>query len=121
MYIWMHMLSLYEGLAKHVLHTYKLYQTSLPCCLQHLFFFFFLFSVPFFPFSISMRSLFLSLYSIGYLYLLGLNFFFFFLSNNVRPTMSFGLFCIRSTTRNSFWPLVPIGSIPPREKSFFNV
>lgn len=40
---------------------------------------------------------------------------------NVRASIVFGLLCIRSTTRNKFCLVVPIGWIPPNGKEFIYI
>ena len=95
-------------------HTYKLNQTYLPCCLLQL-----VFLSPFFSFS----SFFISVCLSVCIQLNGPIFFYIFyfsLFVTCGPQWAgFGLLCVRSTTRSSFWPLVPIGSIPPSGNSVF--
>lgn len=44
-----------------------------------------------------------------------------FLGSKHAAHIGFGLLCVRSTTRNSFWLLVPIGSIPPSGNQLFQI
>jgi len=44
-----------------------------------------------------------------------------FCVDNVRATFHFGLFCVRSTTRKPFRPLLPIASIPPNGQQFISL
>lgn len=116
-------------------HTHTLFQTYLPCCLLLPCFF------PLLPFPFPLfSSLFLTLHSMPHLpicfflatlSLLCFSLLFYslifnninqsFCVDNVRATFDFGLFCVRSTTRKTFRPLLPIADIPPNGEQFIYV